>query len=151
VTVVPRGSSSGEISALLHLSCRVFTVPTGLPVRAAACLASILLVSCSTGAVAPNTNGTIVATVWTSVGGQLDSTIAGAVVVITPTGDASLPPDTTNSAGVFTATLNLQQSAGNGTIVVSNVPSGCVTTGTDYVGLKAGATLRFNIGVNCGI
>jgi large repetitive protein len=93
----------------------------------------------------PSQYASISGAVMNSLGGGL----AGAKVVITPTGASPLAAITTSSSGAFSASTVPVTNAG-GSIAVSNVPFNCVAPPpTSYQTLAAGRTLTVNIPVTC--
>lgn len=89
------------------------------------------------------TTGTITGTVTRSTGGP----IAGAQIVVTPTGSAPLAAVTTTTSGGYTVS---DVPAGGGTIAVNGLPTGCTAPApTAYSGLAAGASLTRDITVTC--
>ena len=95
----------------------------------------------STGAGAGGTiNGTVDST--------SDSAPIGAGVTVTATDSATAATfvATTASNGTYSITGVVK---GSGTLVVSNLPSGCTVPATIDYSINNGGTLTYNIGVTC--
>ena len=87
--------------------------------------------------------GTLTGTVTSSA---TNAGISGASVTVTPTGAAALPSVTTNSSGQYSVP---NVPAGNGTIALSNLPTGCTTPSPSNFGVGGGQNAVVNINVTC--
>ncbi|MBC7895852.1 MAG: carboxypeptidase regulatory-like domain-containing protein [Cytophagaceae bacterium] len=94
---------------------------------------------------APPQVGTVQGTITSSLGGG----IAGASVVVTPTGGPALAGVTTNAQGLF-SNASVPVGAGTGTVSLSALPNGCTAPApSNYSGLTNGGTVTVNITVTC--
>jgi hypothetical protein len=111
-------------------------VVAGLVLELGACISP-------TGPHNGSSGGTVSGTVSSSQGGG----IASVTVTVTPTGASSLAAVQTTSTGGYTVD---DVPTGDGTVVVSNLPSGCQETAqVAYTGLKNGGSRVLDIVVPC--
>ena len=90
-----------------------------------------------------NSGATFSGTVSSSVGGG----ISGATVTVTPTGGSALAGVQTTSSGAYTVD---SVPAGDGSVAVSGLPSGCqAPAAVPYTGAKNGGSRTLNIVVPC--
>lgn len=138
VTAVPTVTNEGTVSAS-HVpgNCAATTVVyTGL--AAGASVSVDLTLACTPP------YGTISGTVTSSLGGPL----AGASVLVTPSGGTPLPAVLTTSSGVFVLD-SVPATSGHGTILVSRVPPHCQPANASYTGMANGDTVTAAIVVPC--
>jgi sugar lactone lactonase YvrE len=119
---------------------------TRLPLLMLACAAAATACSPSGhSTTGPAPTGTVSGTVTSSLGGGL----ARVAVIVTPTGEGTLPADSTTRSGAYTAP-GVPIGSGSGAVTVANIPNGCTApTPAPYSGLTAGATATANIVVTC--
>jgi hypothetical protein len=137
VANVPSGAGTIAISEL-PTGC---TVPAAQPYSGVSAGASVTVNVTVTCAVA--TTGTVAGRITKSTGGNA----TGVVVTVTPAGASALPTVTTSSTGSYTVA---GVPAGNGTLSLSSLPSGCSAPGNlTYTGVTAGGTLTRDIVLTC--
>ncbi len=91
------------------------------------------------------TFGTIAGTVTSSLGGG----IAGASVVVSPTGGSAQPAATTDAAGAYSRN-QVPVGTGAGSVSISNLPANCTAPAAGaYAGLTSGGTQTVNFTVTC--
>jgi len=91
------------------------------------------------------TFGTIAGTVTSSLGGG----VAGASVVVTPTGGSAQPAVSTNGTGAYSRN-QVPVGTGAGSVTVNNLPANCTAPAPgSYTGLTSGGTQSVNFTVTC--
>jgi hypothetical protein len=139
---VPVGAGTGSITVgNLPANC---TAPAATPysgLTSGGTVTANITVTCTP---AP-TFGTIAGTVTSSLGGG----IAGASVVVTPTGGSAQPAVTTDGAGAYSRN-QVPVGTGAGSVSVSNLPANCTAPAAgSYTGLTSGGTQTVNFVVTC--
>ncbi len=96
--------------------------------------------------------GTVNGTITRS--GTGTQSLDGTLITATPAAAGTTPASTTLAAGALTYSIAGVQigtgtGAGNGSVALSNLPSGCTSAAGSYTGLVLGGTATVNFTVNC--